>query len=133
MNDCLEWHARYELMWGHKVSVGRNEQKEVTRAEYNEVAGAETPEQPAIPFCANHVWQWWWELNTRRQPGFDNLAPISYSEIGHWLLLTGKQVTPEEISWLIQMDNTWISAIATERNDKAEREKERSEIKSQGR
>ena len=77
--------------------------------------------------CGEHVWKWWWELNARRPPGFDNLAPISYSELRSWILLTGKYVAPEEIRWLIQMDNAWLSAIAEERNARREREKEEAD------
>jgi hypothetical protein len=74
--------------------------------------------------CAGRVWDWWWQLNTRRPPGFESLAPISYSEICSWLLLTGIQAAPEEIRWLIAMDNAWLSAIAKERKAKQERDKD---------
>jgi hypothetical protein len=107
-----------------KISVGRNEQKEVTRADYNEAAGAETPLQPELPMCAEHVWHWWWELNARRPPGFESLTPFSFSEINHWISLTGKRVTVREIGWLTQMDDAWMHAISTERKDRIERDKE---------
>ena len=74
--------------------------------------------------CAQHVWDWWWHLNSRRAPGFENLAPISYSEIQCWLSLTKKLVAPEEIDWLVTMDNAWLMAISEERKAKHEREKE---------
>jgi hypothetical protein len=96
---------------------------EVTRKEYNDNAGAETPPQPEIPECGKHVWAWWWELNARRPPGFDALVPLSYTEIMNWILLTGKRVSPEEIRWLIDMDNSWLSTIAQEKRDKADRDK----------
>jgi len=73
------------------------------------------------------VWDWWWELNSRRPPGFENLAPISYNEISSWLFLTKRLVAPEEINWLIAMDNAWLLTISEERNAKREREKEESE------
>lgn len=76
------------------------------------------------------MWEWWWELNTRRPPGFETLAPISYSEIHSWILLTGKYIAPEEIGWLIQMDNAWMATISEERNAKRDREKEESDRKS---
>lgn len=126
MSDCLTWHARYELKWGHTVA-SRNGPVEVTRKEYNQQAGAETPEQPTVPQCAQHVWEWWWQLNARRPPGFDSLVPLSYTELLAWLQLTGRYVAPEEIEWLIQMDNAWLVAIAQERKYKAEREKEKAE------
>lgn len=74
--------------------------------------------------CAVHVWDWWWELNARRSPGFESLAPISYSEISCWILLTGLHVSPEEIRWLVMMDNSWLVAIAGERKDKHDRDKD---------
>ena len=116
------------MHWGHKVAA-RGGPVEVTRKEYNEQAGAETPEQPSVPACGEHVWRWWWELNTRRPPGFDNLAPISYGEIYAWILLLGKYVSPEEIGWLVQMDNAWMTAIAEERKARQEREREEADRK----
>ena len=100
---------------------------EVTRLDYNAQAGYETPEQPIVPFYARNVWDWWWELNTRRPPGFENLAPMSYTEIMSWILLTGKQLAPEDIRWLIEMDNVWLTTIAKERNAKRDRDKEESD------
>lgn len=94
------------------------------------MVGVEVPPQPEIPVCADHVWHWWWELNARRAPGFDNLAPISYAEIHSWILLTGRYVRPEEITWLVQMDNAWLGAIADERKARQERDKEESERRS---
>lgn len=85
------------------------------------------PEQPTVPACAQHVWVWWWDLNTRRPPGFESLAPLSYSEIRSWLLLTGKHVAPEEIDWLIGMDNAWLLVISEERSARRERDKEEAE------
>jgi len=82
-----------------------------------------------VPECGEHVWHWWWELNSRRPPGFDSLAPISYSEIINWLYLTRRYVSPEEIGWLVQMDNAWMTAIAEERKARSEREQEEAERK----
>ena len=76
--------------------------------------------------CARHVWDWWWELNARRIPGFDNLVPLTYSEIYCWLLLTGKHVAPEEIGWLVGMDNAWLITISEERKAKYERDKDKT-------
>jgi hypothetical protein len=110
------------LHWGHKVA-SREGPVEVTRLEYNQQAGAETPEQPEIPACGQHVWDWWWELNARRAPGFDSTVPLSYTEICSWLVLTRRLVTPEEIGWLIAMDDRWLNTIADERKAKSERDK----------
>ncbi|MGH8033828.1 MAG: phage tail assembly chaperone [Lysobacterales bacterium] len=106
---------------------------EVTRLEYNTQAGVESPAQPELPACAEHVWFWWWELNDRRAPGFESLAPLTYAEIHHWILLTGKLLGPEEIRWLIAMDDAWLSTISEERAARQERDKEAAEqAKSKG-
>jgi hypothetical protein len=44
-------------------------------------------------------------------------------------MLMGKLVTPEEIGWLIQMDNAWLRAISAERKAKRERDQEEAERK----
>jgi len=80
-----------------------------------------------VPPCGEHVWKWWWELNSRRPPGFESLAPLSFTEIRSWVELFGKLVTPEEIGWLVQMDNAWLRAISEERKAKRERDKEEAE------
>jgi hypothetical protein len=77
--------------------------------------------------CGEHVWAWWWELNARRPPGFESLAPLSYGEIHSWILLLGKRVATEEIRWLIQMDNAWMHSIAEERKARRERDKEEAD------
>ena len=38
-------------------------------------------------------------------------------------------MSPEEIGWLIQMDNAWMAAIADERKARSDREKEESDRK----
>jgi hypothetical protein len=121
----LAWHARYEINWGHQVA-SRHGPVEVTRQEYNQQAGAQTPEQPTVPICGQHIWDWWWELNARRPPGFDSLAPLSYTEILSWIFLTGKALKYTDIGLLIEMDNAWINTIATERKDRSERDKEKA-------
>ena len=97
---------------------------EVTRKEQNEQVGFDTPEQPIVPPCAKYVWDWWWELNASRPPGYDNLAPTPYTEIRSWKILTGNQPTIQDVRWLRQMDNAWLVVIAQERNDKRDRDKE---------
>lgn len=118
----LEHHVRYEMHWGHKVT-GKDGDVEVTRAEFNIAFGAEnkTPDVPEVPDIVEHVWTWWWQLNSRRAPGFDAMAPITYSEIYHWSTLTRTQITPNEINMLIQMDDAYIQAVNVERKEQRDR------------
>jgi len=112
------------MHWGHKV-IGKDGQIEATRAEYNEAFGAEekTPEAPDIPDAAMHVWEWFWRLNARRPPGFDSMAPLTYSEIYHWSALTRTQITPDEINMIVQMDDAYLQAISAERKEQRDRDK----------
>jgi hypothetical protein len=74
--------------------------------------------------CAQNVWDWWWQLNARRPPGFENLAPISYTEIRSWRKETGKHLAPEDVRWIVTMDNAWLHTITKERTAKHDRDKE---------
>lgn len=119
------------MHWGHKVA-SREGPVEVTRLQYNEQAGADTPDQPDVPACAEHVYDWWWELNARRAPGFDYSVPLSYAEIGHWRELTGKLIDDVEIRWLVTMDDAWLEQIAVERKARQDKEDEERERKKTG-
>jgi hypothetical protein len=110
------------MKWGHKV-ISKEGQIEVTRAEYNEAFGVESPEPPALPDAVIHVWEWWWQLNARRSSGFESLPPLSYSEIHHWSTLTRTQILPIEISIIVKLDDAYLRAIATERSEQRDREK----------
>lgn len=78
------------------------------------------------------MYDWWWELNARRGPGFDSLAPLTYSELESWKVATGREIvcTPIEAKWLMTMDNAWLNAVAGERKAKQERDKERAEMEA---
>jgi len=111
------------MHWGHSI-VGPDGKVEVTRAEYNEAFGVDVPDAPDIPEAAAHVWEWWWQLNARRSPAYEALAPISYSEIAHWSSLTRTQITPTEIEMLIQMDDAYLRTVAEERKEQRARSRD---------
>ena len=121
--DRMRHQVRYGMLWGHKVN-GKDGEVEVTRAEFNASFGVDSPEAPEIPDAVAHVWEWWWKLNARRLPGFEAMAPLSYSEIYHWSALTRTQITPAEIGILIQMDDAYLQAVSAERKEQRERGKE---------
>jgi len=120
----LKHQIRYETHWGHKIS-GKDGQIEVTRAEWMAAFGVEDkiPEPPVIPDAVMHVWEWFWKLNARRVPGFDSMAPLTYSEIYHWSALTRTQIATQEINMLIQMDDVYLQAISAERKEQRDRDK----------
>jgi len=111
------------MKWGHKV-LSKEGQIEVTRAEYNEAFGVESPDPPAIPDAVIHVWEWWWQLSARRSSGYDSISPLSYSEIYYWSALTRTQISPIEIDIIVKLDDAYIRAVATERREQRDREKQ---------
>jgi len=112
------------MHWGHKA-MAKGGEIDATRAEYNAAFGSsdKTPDTPEIPDAVTHVWEWWWHLNARRIPGFDSMSPLTYSEIYHWSALTRTQIAPAEIGMLIQMDDAYLRAVATERKEQRNRDK----------
>lgn len=114
------------MHWGHTVA-SREGPQPVTRLEYNTQAGVESPAEPIVPFCAEHVWSYWWELNRRRPPGFESISPFSYTEICHWMVLTGRELPPYEVRWLVDMDDAYLDEISKERSAKREREQEKQD------
>jgi hypothetical protein len=108
------------MKWGHKIA-SKEGPIEVTRAEFNESFGVPVPDDPVVSL--EHVWSWFWHLSNRRQPGFDSQAPITYSEIKNWTLLTRTVVTPSEVELLIAMDDAYLEQISIERKARHERDK----------
>ena len=119
------------MEWGY-TAASREGPVEVTLAEQMRVFGLEPPECPVLPELGLYAWESFWELNARRPPGFDSLAPISYTEMQHWLNLTGRQLLREELGWLVQMDDAWMAAISAERAAAQERKQAESESKRKG-
>jgi hypothetical protein len=97
----------------------------VSRAERNEQFGAEhmTPDDPVLPECIEHIWEWFWHLHGRRGQGFDSEPPIGYDTITHWMERTGILVTPEEVAMLVEMDDAYLQQVAEEKTAKRERDK----------
>jgi len=120
------------MHWGH-TAASPSGPVEVTYAEQMEAFGLEPPQAPEVPECGVDVLACFWELNARRPAGFEQLCPVSYTEIHHYLELTGKQLDRVEVGWLIQMDNAWLHAISEQRAERQEREREKAEAeRSQG-
>jgi hypothetical protein len=111
------------MHWGH-TTLSKEGQVEVTRAEYNESFGVETPEAPDLPDAGSHIWEWWRQLDSRRVTYSEVAAPLTYSEIYYWSTLTRTQISPSEIDVLIIMDDTYLKAVADERKEQRARAKE---------
>ena len=105
-----------------KVKEGKNEY-EITREEYAARYNATVPEEPELPEVAEHIWWWFWQLNQRRQKGFDSPNPLSFSEVMAWVNLTNTYILPEEIEAIMAMDSAYLEAVQEEQKVKREDDK----------
>lgn len=114
----MRWNVKYQTKTIKLPTPGGGEEW-VSRYERAERAGpkalSELPEEPEIPECAMHIWEWFWTLHSRRQSGFESPQPLTYSEINAWVTLTRTPVFPQEIDALIQMDSAFLSQQAENR------------------
>lgn len=115
------------MHWGHSLP-SKDGAVEVTREELNDHMQVEFDPEPPIPEVGADAWRWWWDLNNRRNPGFEGVAPITFSDVTAWLALTGIMASREEIRWIFMMDDAFISKVSEER--KAKREADESKSKS---
>lgn len=100
-----------------------------TRREYNARFSQPTGPEAEIPPTGNHIWEWFWLLNNRRQYSQNGPQALTFSEIDAWRRLTGTLVTAEEIRILIAMDAAYISETADEMESQHERAQSRQSAK----
>ena len=106
--------VRYEIPWIELTGTGGLKET-ITRRDYNERFGQEglTPDID-VPVDGEHIWEWFWHLSDRRQNGMSGPQPLSYRDLEAWMTITGTLVLREESEILLNMDNAYCSAIATE-------------------
>lgn len=65
-----------------------------------------------IPLEGQHLWEWFWELNTARTSNGWGANPIGYEQIQTWASLTGTITRPSEIRVLRAMDEQWMMMMS---------------------
>lgn len=76
-----------------------------------------------MPEDGENLWSVFWQLNRRRQQGFNGPQPISLTEIALWLRMTGEILLREELSIILDMDDAYLSSLAEVREDQAKANK----------
>lgn len=79
---------------------------------------------PAIPFAGQHIWEWFWELDSGREEGFNGLTRISHQHIAAWSGMTEKRLRDFEIQIIMAMDRVRLresSPAAVEKRALAKR------------
>lgn len=65
-----------------------------------------------IPEGAEHVWEWFWQLNRGRTCGMASFNPIGWQEIAAWSQLTGNRPRQWELDALSGIDTAFLAAHA---------------------
>lgn len=81
----------------------------ITHAEHLQAIAEQTGdyselEGPDMPEIVTHVWEWFLELSSARSEG-----GISYSEIKAWLELTGRSISPFELTLIKKLDILFLT------------------------
>lgn len=83
------------------------------------------PEPPEIGDHYAHILEWFWDLSAARQSGFSGPNPLSLTDIANWSLLSGEIVTSDEVAIIRAMDAAYLTAMAVEQREAADRAKQR--------
>lgn len=114
---------RYQIHWCRPILPNGE-----TRIEEAERFNADVPDEPELSYDVQHVIEWFWRLNRRRQQGWNGPLPISYREIRAWIDCTAQRVAVEEIEWLMAMDDAFLDQLAIERSLEEKRKEERKKL-----
>lgn len=82
---------------------------------YERFGRDELIQEPDVPEEGESLWTAFWGLNRRRPQGMSGPQPLSYVEIASWSRLTGEILLREEITILTDMDDSYLEALAKER------------------
>lgn len=65
-----------------------------------------------LPDLGAYLWAWFVELSAARSGNGFGENPIGYTEIAAWAALTGRDLTPWEVSVLRRLDAVTLAAWA---------------------
>lgn len=113
LSDALAEAVRITVRYDFKRDFGQPMPE--TRREYNARFGQPTGPVASVPFQAQHVWQWFWQLSTRRgHSAAGGPLAISWEAIRAWSELLNVQPEPVEIDMILHMDSAFMAAADNE-------------------
>jgi hypothetical protein len=74
--------------------------------------------EPEIPYCVSHVYDWFWDLHRGRASGFNGPEPISYLDIYSWSVLKSIELRDIEIDILKIMDSIYLNFVYSKKAKK---------------
>lgn len=78
------------------------------------------PKPPDLAEGSEYLLGWFYQLNDRRQQGFDGLQPMTYQEIDAWVRRKSILIHPDEIDVLTAMDSAFLRAVRDFRESQKE-------------
>lgn len=87
-----------------------------TRREFNARfgKGADTPELDELPLAGQHLWEWFWQLQSQRTSSDGGYQPIGFANIAAWAQLLRTQPSPWEVQTLVHMDGAFLVTSSQE-------------------
>jgi hypothetical protein len=73
---------------------------------------------PPIPYEAEHIWDWWLQLQATRPIGMAS-GHITYTEIANWSKLLKINVTDFEVRCIMAVDSAFLSVQNEQHKRKA--------------
>ena len=64
-----------------------------------------------VPPAGEHLWTWFWALDSARAVSGMGISPIGYGDIDAWARRTGENLSPWEVSVLRGMDETYCREV----------------------
>lgn len=116
----MRWHFK----WGLTLQ-GKDGPEEITDYQYLEHFGDPLPEEPEIPTEGVPAWHYFWKLHRRRQPAFEGVAPLSYTDIRNWSEMTRTVISPEEVEYITTIDDAFLQAVSEGRERMRQRKEAR--------
>lgn len=68
------------------------------------VRAQEEVDGPPVPPALAYLLQWSWELHGRSGVSMDGLAPLSFTAVRDWAVLTEREIDPHEVQALLLLD-----------------------------
>lgn len=59
---------------------------------------------PPAPVALEYLLRWSWELHGRSGVGMDGYAPLTFTAIRDWAVLTEREIEPHEVQALMVLD-----------------------------
>lgn len=123
MRYFLDMDTKKENGWSKRDDLVQVVESAPKNSEAYKSAILQLTDEPEIPHCLYHVWNWFWELHGGRSSGFNGPEPILYSEINAWVNTKKILIHDFEIDIIKKMDSIYLNFVNEHRQAKKPKNK----------